>query len=71
MQATMTPERTKALAETIEAGFIETRYAKTAHFYLHNLGLLRKTSRLFKDPRYGKVPVEVYVPTPKGRAAAS
>ena len=68
-RGSLTEDRLAALARIVEAGRIEVRYATSPAHYLANAGLLRKTTHLFADPRYGRVPVEVYVPTQKGRAA--
>jgi hypothetical protein len=68
-QITITPARLEALQNVVALGRFEARYSTTEHWYLHNVGYLRKAVHQFPDPKYGPQPTEVFVPTKAGRAA--
>lgn len=65
----LSPERLAALRQLIEWERIEvaSSYVDSRHFYLENLGYIRRTTRNVDHHRYGKVPTRFFIPTAKGR----
>jgi hypothetical protein len=67
----MSPDQRAALSQVVKEGRIEIRYARSAHHFLANIGLLRKTILSVPCPRVGKARIPFYVPTVKGRKEGS